>query len=69
MSRVLRLWLIAMRSRDAGLDEPELLADELFLLCEGANISIESVGPEGPVRQVPRMIENMVARHTPRISA
>ena len=55
--------------RDAGLDEPELLADELFLLCEGANISIESVGPEGPVQQVPRMIENMVARHTPRIGA
>ena len=55
--------------RDAGLDEPELLADELFLLCEGANISIESVGPEGPARQVPRMIENMVARHTPRLGA
>jgi len=55
--------------RDAGLDDPELLADELFLLCEGAHVSVESVGTEGPVQQVPRMIENMVARHTPRISA
>ena len=54
--------------RDAGLDEPELAADELFLLCEGANISIESVGAEGPAAQVPRLIDNMIARHTPRIS-
>ncbi|MCD6075980.1 MAG: yjdC 1 [Rhodospirillales bacterium] len=54
--------------RDAGLDEPELVADELFLLCEGANISIESVGAEGPASQVPRLIDNMIARHTPRLS-
>jgi AcrR family transcriptional regulator len=55
--------------RNAGLDEPDLLADELFLLCEGANVSIESVGPEGPAQQVPRLIENLVARHTPGLSA
>jgi AcrR family transcriptional regulator len=55
--------------RDAGLDDPEVLADELFLLCEGAHVSVESVGPEGPAAQVPRLIERLVGSHTPRIGA
>ena len=24
------------------------MADEIFLLCEGARVSLQSVGPEGP---------------------
>jgi AcrR family transcriptional regulator len=55
--------------RDAGLDEPELLADELFLLCEGAQASIESVGIEGPAAQFPRVIERLVKSHAPRPTA
>jgi len=50
--------------RDASLEEPELLADQLFLLCEGAHVSVESVGPEGPASQIPRVIEKLVASHT-----
>jgi AcrR family transcriptional regulator len=34
--------------RDAGYLHPERLADELFLLVEGARVSLQSVGPHGP---------------------
>ena len=49
--------------REAGLADPELLADELFLLCEGARVSVRSIGPEGPAAQLPRMFEKLVERH------
>ena len=34
--------------RAAGYLRPERVADELFLLVEGARVSLQSVGPEGP---------------------
>ena len=34
--------------REAGFAHPERLADELFLLVEGARVSKQSVGPGGP---------------------
>jgi AcrR family transcriptional regulator len=34
--------------REAGYAKPEQLADELFLLVEGARSSLQSVGPGGP---------------------
>lgn len=34
--------------RDAGYANPTKLADEIFLLIEGAQVSLQSVGPEGP---------------------
>jgi AcrR family transcriptional regulator len=34
--------------RDAGYAKPEKLADEIFLLTEGARVSLQSVGPGGP---------------------
>lgn len=34
--------------REAGYLRPERVADELFLLVEGARVSLQSVGPEGP---------------------
>jgi AcrR family transcriptional regulator len=34
--------------REAGYLHPERLADELFLLVEGARVSLQSVGREGP---------------------
>ena len=36
--------------RAIGVAEPELLADELFLLLEGARVSAQSVGPQAPPR-------------------
>jgi AcrR family transcriptional regulator len=34
--------------REAGYAHPERVADELFLLIEGARVSLQSVGPQGP---------------------
>jgi len=51
--------------REAGLLEPELLADGLFLLCEGGRVSIQSVGPQGPAAQLPLMFEKLIEAHAP----
>ena len=49
----------------AGLRDPELLADELFLLGEGARLSIQSLGPKGPAERLSEMFQRRVAAHTP----
>ncbi len=46
-----------------GVAEPELLADELFLLLEGARVSAQSVGPQGPASRLVRMGEALIASH------
>jgi len=46
-----------------GTDEPEMLADELFLLLEGARVSAQSVGPNGPASRLVRMGEALIAAH------
>ena len=51
--------------RKAGLRDPELLADELFLLCEGARSTIQSLGPRGPAERLAEMLQTLVAAHTP----
>ena len=40
-----------------------LLADELFLLLEGARVSAQSVGPTGPASRLVRMGEALIAAH------
>jgi hypothetical protein len=50
--------------REAGLSEPELLADEIFLLCEGARVSMQSVGREGPAKRLPEMLQRLVANYS-----
>jgi AcrR family transcriptional regulator len=49
--------------RDAALRDPEGLADEVFLLIEGARINIQSLGAEGPASRLVRMIEAMIDSH------
>ena len=49
--------------RDADLTQPELLADELFLLLEGARVCCQSIGPEGPGARLVRMGEAIIASH------
>jgi AcrR family transcriptional regulator len=49
----------------AGAAEPELLADELFLLAEGARVSLQSVGPVGPAARFARMAQAAIAQHIP----
>jgi len=48
----------------AGLAEPDLLADELFLLIEGARVTAQSMGREGLGDRFVRMGETMIAAHT-----
>jgi len=49
--------------RDAGLAEPERLADEIFLLIEGARISLQSVGPGGPASRLSPMLKALIREH------
>src|SRR5262249_24266272 len=49
----------------AGAPHAELLADELFLLAEGARVSLQSVGPEGPAARFARMAEAAIAGGVP----
>jgi AcrR family transcriptional regulator len=69
--RVIEEFKIAQRDRLVALcretlvDEPELLADELFLLLEGARVSAQSLGPNGPASRLVRMGEAVIASHIP----
>jgi AcrR family transcriptional regulator len=57
--------MIAGLCRKAGLRDPELLADELFLLGEGARVARQALGPHGPVERLAEMFQSLVAAHTP----
>jgi AcrR family transcriptional regulator len=52
--------------RNAGLSEPDMLADELHLLLEGARVTAQSVGADGLGARLVRMGEAMIAAHAPR---
>ena len=45
----------------SGIAEPDLLADELFLLLEGARVSTQSFGPNGPASRLVRRLQNRIA--------
>ena len=49
---------------EAGLVEPDLLADKMFLLCEGARVSLQSIGPKGPAARLVKILEGLIADHT-----
>jgi hypothetical protein len=49
--------------RSAGLSEPEMLADELHLLLEGARVTAQSVGRQGLGARLLRMGEALIAAH------
>jgi AcrR family transcriptional regulator len=52
---------LANLCRAAGADQPDLLADALSLLLEGARVSRQSVGAEGPSAKFVRMSEAIIA--------
>ena len=60
-----RGWLIEL-CRRAQLAEPESLADELFLILEGARVIAQSMGPEGTGARLVRMGEVLIAARGPR---
>ena len=70
--KVIELFKKAQRERltrlccAAGLSEPELLADELHLILEGARVSLQSVGPEDLGARILRIGEAIIASHSPR---
>jgi AcrR family transcriptional regulator len=51
--------------RSAGVAEPEMLADELHLLLEGAQVTAQSIGKEGLGARLVRMGEAMISAHSP----
>ena len=70
--RVIEEFKVAQRARlvqlcrAAGLSEPDMLADELHLLLEGARVTAQSVGAAGLGARLERMGEAMVAAHVPK---
>src|SRR3954454_8748273 len=70
--RVIREYKTTLRERliqlcrDAELSDPERLADEVFLMCEGARITAQSVGSEGLSSRLTGMLEALVADHARR---
>ena len=46
--------------REAGYLKPEQVADELFLLVEGARVSLQSVGPGGPGARLYALAEQLL---------
>ena len=69
--RVIEEYKIGQRARlvglcrAAGLSEPDMLADELHLLLEGARVTSQSVGADGLGARLMRMGETMIAAHSP----
>jgi AcrR family transcriptional regulator len=51
--------------REAKLKDPELFADKVFLMCEGARVSLQSVGAKGPACRLVEMLQSLVAEHAP----
>jgi len=49
--------------RAAGLTAPDQLADQVFLLIEGARLNIQMVGATGPGARLVGMVEALVAAH------
>ena len=47
----------------AGLSEPEMLADELLLLIEGARVTAQSMGADGLDARLARMSEALIVAH------
>ena len=54
--------------RQAGYARPERIADEIFLLVEGARVSFQSIGPGGPGARLYDLAIEMLER-APRIKA
>src|SRR6476659_2443209 len=67
--RVIEEFKVAQRAkliqlcRAAGLIEPDMLADELHLLLEGARVTAQSVGSDDLGARLVRMGEAMIAAH------
>jgi AcrR family transcriptional regulator len=50
--------------RGAGLNDPEALADEVFLLCEGARVAAQTLESDKPLTRLPVLLKDLVEEHT-----
>ena len=55
---------IARLCKDMAANDPNALADGLFLLMEGAQTSTQSLGHSGPGRSIARAAEALIDAHT-----
>jgi AcrR family transcriptional regulator len=51
--------------RDAGLRDPEAVASEVFLVCEGARVAAQSLGSDEPLRRLPALLNELVTERAP----
>jgi AcrR family transcriptional regulator len=56
---------LANLCRDAGLRDPEAVASEAFLVCEGARVAAQSLGSDEPLMRLPALLKDLVEEHTP----
>lgn len=56
---------IAKLCCEAGFTEPEKLADEIFLLLEGARVNMQSMGREGPCHRMPELFRTLLNSRAP----
>jgi hypothetical protein len=54
---------LAALCRGAGLSDPDLLADELYLLLEGARVSAQSIDGKEISGRFRKMSEMLIASH------
>jgi AcrR family transcriptional regulator len=54
---------LARLCKSSGLKDPDLLAEELYMLLEGARVTAQSIGTEGLGARLTRMGEAMIAAH------
>jgi AcrR family transcriptional regulator len=59
-------WLVRL-CRASGLRDSDLLADELYLLLEGARVTAQSVGRDGLGERLTRMCEALIAAHAKKV--
>lgn len=56
---------IARLCRNAGFSGAEKLADEIFLLLEGARVNMQSMGREGPCHRMPELFRMLLNSKAP----
>ena len=60
---------IAKLCCEAGFRDSEKLANEIFLLLEGARVNMQCVGREGPCRMSRDLLHALLAAHAPKPEA
>jgi AcrR family transcriptional regulator len=60
---------IAKLCREAGFRDSEKLADEIYLLLEGARVNMQSVGREGPCHRSRDLLRTLLDAHAPKPAA